>query len=133
VRDRNRADLELAAILLARRSRLRRVHAKRKVAIAATVAVVLLTVAVVSGAATGRAVLLGSCNLNALQPVALGQNSFVYADNGTLLGVVPSSVNREPLRLAQDRCRLQALILRFGPRGAQGGARPVELLARATV
>jgi penicillin-binding protein 1A len=63
--------------------------------------VVLLTVAVVSGAATGRAVLLGSCNLNALQPVALGQNSFVYADNGTLLGVVPSSVNREPLRLDQ--------------------------------
>jgi penicillin-binding protein 1A len=101
VRDRNRADLELAAILLARRSRLRRVHARRKVAIAATVAVVLLTVAVVSGAATGRAVLLGSCNLNALQPVALGQNSFVYADNGTLLGVVPSSVNREPLRLDQ--------------------------------
>jgi penicillin-binding protein 1A len=101
VRDRNRADLELAAILLARRSRLRRVHAKRKVAIAATVAVVLLTVAVVSGAATGRAVLLGSCNLNALQPVALGQNSFVYADNGTLLGAVPSRVNREPLRLDQ--------------------------------
>jgi len=101
VRDRNRADLELAAILLARRSRLRRVHARRKVAIAATVVVVLLTVAVVSGAATGRAVLLGSCNLNALQPVALGQNSFVYADNGTLLGVVPSSVNREPLRLDQ--------------------------------
>jgi len=101
VRDRNRADLELAAILLARRSRLRRVHARRKVAIAATVAVVLLTVAVVSGAAAGRAVLLGSCNLNALQPVALGQNSFVYADNGTLLGVVPSSVNREPLRLDQ--------------------------------
>ena len=101
MRDRNRADLELAAILLARRSRLRRVHARRKVAIAATVAVVLLTVAVVSGAATGRAVLLGSCNLNALQPVALGQNSFVYADNGTLLGVVPSSVNREPLRLDQ--------------------------------
>ncbi|HEX5246902.1 MAG TPA: transglycosylase domain-containing protein [Gaiellaceae bacterium] len=101
MRDRNRADLELAAILLARRSRLRRVHTKRKVAVAATAAVVVLTVVLVGTAATGRAVLLGSCNLNALQPVALGQNSFVYADNGTLLGVVPSSVNREPLRLDQ--------------------------------
>ena len=37
MRDRNRADLELAAILLARRSRLRRLRAKRRVAVAATV------------------------------------------------------------------------------------------------
>jgi penicillin-binding protein 1A len=132
VRDRNRADLELAAILLARRSRLRRVHAKHKVAVAATVALVLLTVAVVSGAATGRAVLLGSCNLNTLQPVALGQNSFVYANNGTLLGVVPSRVNREPLRLDQISPYLrEATIAIEDRRFWQHGALDYQGIARA--
>ncbi len=101
MRDRNRADLELAALLLARRSRLRRVHARRKAGVAALAAVVLLAVVLAGAAASGRAVLLDTCSLNALQPVGLGQNSFLYADNGTLLGVVPSSVYRQPLRLDQ--------------------------------
>jgi penicillin-binding protein 1A len=101
VRDRNRADLELTALLLARRSRLRRVRARRKAGVAAVAAVVLLTVVLAGAAASGRAVLLDSCTLNALAPVGLGQNSFVYADNGSLLGVIPSTVNRQPLRLDQ--------------------------------
>ena len=101
MRDRNRADLEFAALLLARRSRLRRVHARRKAGVAAVAALVLLTVVLAGAAASGRAVLLDSCSLNALQPVGLGQNSFVYADNGSLLGVIPSTVNRQPLRLDQ--------------------------------
>jgi len=101
VRDRNRDDLELAALLLARRSRLRRVHARRKAGFAAVAAVVLLAVVLAGAAASGRAVLLDSCSLNALAPVGLGQNSFLYADNGTLLGVVASSVYRQPLRLDQ--------------------------------
>ena len=37
MRDRNRADLELAALLLARRSRLRRVRAKHKAALVVTI------------------------------------------------------------------------------------------------
>ena len=101
MRDRNRADLELAAILLARRSRLRRAHTRRRAAIVAGAILVVLAAVLIGSAATGRAVLLGSCNLNLLRPVALGQNSFVYAKNGTLLGVVPSQVNRQPLRLDQ--------------------------------
>ncbi len=65
-------------------------------------AAALVVVAVVAGAAVGgRSLLLGSCTLNALQPVALGQNSFLYAKNGSLLGVVPSSAHRQPLRLDQ--------------------------------
>ena len=101
MRDRNRADLELAALLLARRSRLRRVRGRRKAGVAALVAVAVLAVVLAGAAASGRAVLLDTCSLNALAPVALGQNSFLYADNGTLLGVVPSSVYRQPLRLDQ--------------------------------
>ena len=101
MRDRSRADQDLAALLLVRRSRLRRVRSGHRLAAGLTAAA-LIVVAVVAGAAVGgRSLLLGSCTLNALQPVALGQNSFLYAKNGSLLGVVPSSAHRQPLRLDQ--------------------------------
>ena len=85
MRDRSRADLELAAIIVARRARLRRVqtHHRAKVVVAAVL--VLLAALLVGSAATGRAVLLDSCSLDALKPLALGQNSFVYSSNGTEL------------------------------------------------
>ncbi len=67
------------------------------VALVATCAVL---VAVLTGAAiTGRAVIFGSCDLHSLRPVTLGENSFLYASDGSLLGVVPSTTNRQPLRL----------------------------------
>jgi penicillin-binding protein 1A len=101
VRHRRRSDLDLATLVLARRSRLRREQKRRRAAVVLTAAAVAVAAVVVGVAAGGRAVLMSSCSLNALRPVALGQNSFVYARNGTLLGVVPSRVNRQPLRLDQ--------------------------------
>ena len=38
-----------------------------------------------------------SCDLNALRPVEIGQNSFVYARDGSLLGSIPAERNREPV------------------------------------
>ena len=73
----------------------------RRTGVALTAAAVAVAALVVGTAATGRSVVLSSCDLNTLEPIALGQNSFVYARNGTLLGIVPSSVNRQPLRLDQ--------------------------------
>ncbi len=132
MRDRNRDDLELAAILLARRSRLRRIHARRRAAVAATAVLVVVGVLVVGSAATGRAVLLDSCSLNTLQPVGLGQNSFVYANDGTLLGVVPSSVNRLPLRLDQISPYLpQATVAIEDRRFWQHGALDYQGIVRA--
>src|SRR5205823_2702020 len=53
-----------------------------------------------TGAAfTGRALVFGSCDLNSLRPVSLGSNSFLFANDGSLLGVIPSVTNRQPLRL----------------------------------
>ena len=56
-----------------------------------------------AGIATGAAVLaLGPrCDLDALHPVSIGQNTFVYAADGSLLGVIPAERNRQvvPLRL----------------------------------
>jgi penicillin-binding protein 1A len=132
VRDRNRVDLELAAIVLARRSRLRRVQRRHKAAIVAGVLVIVLVAVLFGAAASGRAVLLDSCSLNSLQPVALGQNSFVYAANGTLLGVVPSKVNRQPLRLDQISPYLRnATVAIEDRRFWQHGALDYQGIARA--
>ena len=59
-----------------------------------------MIVASLAGAAfTGRALVFGSCDLKSLRPVALGSNSFLFASDGSLLGVIPSTTNRQPLRL----------------------------------
>ena len=94
-------DAELAALLALRRSRLRRRRRPRRrgLRIAALV-VFALTIAALAGAAVTGGALLGSCNLNALRPIALGENSFLYARDGSLLGVVPSQTNRQPLEVS---------------------------------
>src|SRR5947199_196702 len=64
-------------------------------------AYLLVVAGSLAGAAfTGRALLFGSCDLSALRPIALGQNSFLYTSDGSLLGVVPSRTNRQPLKLS---------------------------------
>jgi penicillin-binding protein 1A len=47
------------------------------------------------------ATLLSSCDLSSLRPVAIGQNSFVYANDGSLLGSIPAERNREPVALRE--------------------------------
>ena len=69
-------------------------------------ALVLAALAVVlagAGIATGAAVLaLGPrCDLDALHPVSIGQNTFVYAADGSLLGVIPAERNRQVVPLRQ--------------------------------
>ena len=98
-----RADLELERLLAARQARLRRTRRRRRSIVlvfalvaASTAALVLSTVAF-----TGSTLLSTMCSLNDLRPLALGSNSFLYADNGALLGVVPSATNRQPLPLSQ--------------------------------
>jgi len=54
--------------------------------------VVLLTLGLGAGAALSQ-----GCNLNSLRAVQMGQNSFVYARDGSLLGSIPAERNREPV------------------------------------
>jgi penicillin-binding protein 1A len=132
VRERNREDLELAALLLARRSRLRRAKSKRRAFIGVSALLVLAAVVLTGAAVGGRAAVLGSCNLDTLKPIALGQNSFVYADNGTLLGVVPSAANRQPLRLDQISPYLRTATVAIEDRRFwQHGALDYKGIARA--
>ena len=50
---------------------------------------------------TGASTFESSCSLSSLRPVRIGQNSFVYAADGTLLGAIPAEKNREPLSLSR--------------------------------
>ncbi|MBW3592981.1 MAG: transglycosylase domain-containing protein [Actinobacteria bacterium] len=88
-----------------RRERLRRDRARRtrrRLLLLIPVAVVLAGAAsVVGGAFTGASAFRASCDLESLRPVTIGQNSFVYAVDGSLLGSIPAERNRQPLRLAQ--------------------------------
>ena len=53
----------------------------------------------IAAAGIAGSVILSDCSLSKLRPIALGQNSFLYAADGSLLGSIPSSTNRQPLQL----------------------------------
>jgi penicillin-binding protein 1A len=95
-------DQDLAALIAYRRARLRRRKPHRRVLLLGALAFVLVLAAALAGAAfTGRALVFGSCNLNQLRPISLGENSFLFASDGSLLGVIPSKRNRQALELKQ--------------------------------
>src|SRR6266511_2951300 len=48
---------------------------------------------------TGAAIWMSSCDLNSLKPVEVGENSFIYAADGSLLGSIPAERNRQPVPL----------------------------------
>jgi penicillin-binding protein 1A len=68
----------------------------------------IITMVLLGGAAflvvssfTGAAIWMNSCNLDSLKPVEVGQNSFVYAADGSLLGSIPAEKNRQPVAIGQ--------------------------------
>ena len=91
-------DPVLAAIRRKRRDRTKR-QRKRFGHLVAGGALITLLVLVITGF-TGAAVWMSSCNLEDLKPVNNGQNSFVYAADGSLLGSIPAEKNRQPVDLS---------------------------------
>jgi penicillin-binding protein 1A len=92
-------DAELPALIALRRARRRRRRGGRGLTLALIIGVGVIVALLTGAAFTGRALVLESCSLNSLRPIALGSNSFLFASDGSLLGVIPSSTNRQPLRL----------------------------------
>ncbi|HSC51961.1 MAG TPA: PBP1A family penicillin-binding protein [Gaiellaceae bacterium] len=80
-----------------RRSRIKGRH-RRRTTLVFVVLVVLLAAAIASGVGA-VAKFQSDCNLQELKAVEIGQNSFVYAANGSLLGSIPAERNRTPVRL----------------------------------
>ena len=79
-----------------RRRRTRRRKRERTALLILTAVVVGLLV-IPATAVTGGAVMCSNVDLDSLQPVEIGQNSFVYADNGAFLGAIPAEKNRQPV------------------------------------
>ncbi len=90
-------------MLLARHGRLRRRNRKRRsiVLVGALLLASLIALLLATVAFTGQQILVSQCNLHDLRRLSLGENSFLYTDDGQLLGVVPSATNRQPLPLSQ--------------------------------
>jgi len=98
-RTRREPDPLLAAIRRKRRERTKQ-RRKRLSRLVVGGALVTLLVLVLTGF-TGAAVWMSSCDLNSLRPVDVGQNSFVYAADGSLLGSIPAEKNRQPVDLSE--------------------------------
>jgi penicillin-binding protein 1A len=91
----------LLASRLRKRHRARRKNRRKRLGrVLASGILGTLLVLVISGF-TGAAVWMSSCDLNSLKPVEVGQNSFVYAFDGSLLGSIPAEKNRQPVDLDQ--------------------------------
>ena len=74
----------------------------RRFVIVTIIALLLTTAGVLAAAAfTGAQAFLNSCSLASLKPVSIGENSFVYAADGSLLGSIPAEQNRQPVALDQ--------------------------------
>jgi penicillin-binding protein 1A len=86
-----------------RRNRRRRDRAQsRRFVLVSILAIVLTGGGVLAAAAfTGAQAFLSSCSLASLKPVSIGENSFVYAADGSLLGSIPAEQNRQPVALDQ--------------------------------
>ena len=83
------------------RSRRDKVQSRRFV-IVTIIALVLTSGGVLAAAAfTGAQAFLSSCSLASLKPVSIGENSFVYAADGSVLGSIPAEQNRQPVALDQ--------------------------------
>ena len=78
--------------------RRRRPRRRRPVA---AIAVAVLLIAVAGGiAAAGGVYAFGpSCDLDALRQISIGENTFVYAADGSLLGGIPAERNRQVVSL----------------------------------
>jgi penicillin-binding protein 1A len=69
----------------------RRKHTKRLIFGIFSGVVILLAIVGI----TGAGVVFTDCSLSSLSPVTIGQNSFVYAADGSLLGSIQTSRNRQ--------------------------------------
>ena len=109
-----------------RRRRRRRLR-NRRTAVALTIAAAFVLIITAIG---GTVAFGSSCDLNSLQPVAVGENSFVYAADGSELGVIPADRNRTPVTEAQISPWLPKATVAIEDRRfySHGGVDPVGIL-----
>ena len=85
-----------------RRSGPRRRAARKSRAVPVIVAIPIILACVVAAVGFGSVqIFKHTCSLDSLRPVRIGQNSFVYAADGSLLGSIPAERNRQPVEYSK--------------------------------
>jgi penicillin-binding protein 1A len=74
---------------------------RRRRATLVFVILIVLVAAVIASGVGAVAKFRSDCNLQELKAVEIGQNSFVYAADGSLLGSIPAERNRTPVSLTK--------------------------------
>ena len=80
-----------------KRKRAARIRRRRRAGVITVLALIAVAIALATVGFGAGTAFSASCDLNSLRPVEIGQNSFVYADDGSLLGSIPAERNREPV------------------------------------
>jgi penicillin-binding protein 1A len=83
-----------------RRARTQKRRRRRGFLVAALLAIPVLLIVAASVGGTLEYTST-SCDLSKLRPAAIGQNSFVYARDGSLLGAIPAERNRTPVKRSE--------------------------------
>ncbi|MGI8479791.1 MAG: transglycosylase domain-containing protein, partial [Gaiellaceae bacterium] len=84
------------------RARHQRAARRRRRKHGAVIALAVIAIlGVIAGIGGGAAVFAygSSCDLSSLRSIRIGQNSFLYAANGSLLGSIPAERNRQPVQV----------------------------------
>jgi penicillin-binding protein 1A len=84
-----------------KRKRVERKRHRRRAVVFACAAILGLLFVVGGAAVTGVATFGSSCDLNSLQQVEIGSNTFIYAADNSRLGSIPAERNRQPVTLAR--------------------------------
>ena len=110
-----------------------RTRRRRKLGVVIFVLLVVLAVLGSVGFTSAREI-QDQCDLNDLQRVSIGSNSFIYAADGSLLGSIPAEKNRQPVSLAQTSSWMaKATIAIEDRRFYQHGGIDFQGIARAAV
>jgi len=80
-----------------RHQRAARRQRRRHGTVVALAAILALALAAGIGGTAGVLAYGSSCDLDSLQSVRIGQNTFLYAADGSLLGSIPAERNRQPV------------------------------------
>ena len=97
---------------------------------------ILAAVLAVAGVGGGAAVFAygSSCDLDSLQEINIGANTFVYAADGSLLGSIPAERNREPVEAGEMSIWMRkATIAVEDRRFFEHGGVDIEGIARAAI
>jgi penicillin-binding protein 1A len=130
---RNPQDLDL---FFHRGRQQRRTRRRRRKRGALVVLAILAAVVAVAGIGSGAAVFAygSSCDLDSLREVRIGENTFVYAADGSLLGSIPAERNREAVTPEEMSISIRkATIAVEDRRFFQHGGVDIEGIARAAV